>query len=140
MREIKFRAKSSGSWHYGFYVHFDDKDKKDAIYNFKCNDFIVSNSKLGTYNIPITETETLGQYVGVKDKNGNDIYEGDILEYKNVDNTYCRYVEWNHGCFRMTNNRYGFSNPISSYLENSKTKIDDWEIIGNVHDNPELKE
>ena len=40
----------------------------------------------------------------------------------------------------MTNDRYGFSNPISSYLENSKTKIDDWEIIGNVHDNPELKE
>ena len=76
----------------------------------------------------------------MKDKNGNDIYEGDILEYKNVDNTYYRYVEWNHGCFRMTNDRYCFSNPISSYLENSKTKIDDWEIIGNVHDNPELKE
>ena len=93
--------------------------------------------------------DTVGQYTGLKDKNGKRIFEGDmikpfddevdkmVVEFRNGQFLLCLYGEhgymaeygWeeegNYGCFE--------AEPLSSYG-------DDIEVIGNIHDNPELLE
>lgn len=74
MREIKFRGKeiNTGKWVYGFYTQgsfIDPNTEKETVRH------IIDNGMLHDV-VP----ETIGQYTGLKDKNGKEIYEGDKLE------------------------------------------------------------
>lgn len=74
--------------------------------------------------------ETIGQFTGLKDKNGGEIYEGDIVEHTISDNMSVHEVYFD-------NEMLEFGLRYSDELFHCQFS-DEFEIIGNIHDNPEL--
>lgn len=148
-REILFRGynRKNEKWIYGYYfvnrgVHLIAEDE-------------VQTNPLVTYEDFMVEPDTIGQYTGLKDKNRNKIFEGDILRLTIPDGSVRHFtVEWAEENRTLMSLR-GFKhdgNPIriSGWCFNWNgfhlypTVIDgipdneEMTIVGNVHDNPEL--
>lgn len=157
MREILFRAKP---------VEYKWNNKKKEYIVKRCNNWIfgklLTNGRIITipdkeveamccfdmcdYQEPIDE-DTLGQYTGVKDKNGKKVFDGDII-YLEEEHLYGRvcweslrwYVYW-YGWIDKEGIGTVFDivneNPLQDELLTSEEKI--WlHVIGNIWDNPEL--
>lgn len=130
MREIKFRGKSQrdGLWWYGdLCTRLTPRGKMVT-----CPAIESLPGPRGTYFV---YPETLGQYTGLKDKYGTEIYEGDILSSIGKNREYRREVIFKDGTFCIKDYYICSTTPLSSHLVGGKLK---WEVIGNVHDNPEL--
>ena len=127
MREILFRGKriDCGEWVYGTMY-------KIAI---DINPFILTCCKRGcSYQV---DEETVGQYTGLKDKNGKQIFDGDVVKVLQGKDKGIAYVGFENGAFMLypkTGNIY--ERNLWSYWYNDL----DVEVIGNIHDNPELLE
>lgn len=121
MREIKFRGKrvNNGEWVYGYYLVAAGMP------------FI---SAFGIREPILVDPDTVGQYTGLKDKNGNEIWEGDVC--RAIANTRVPLdpfaVIWN--------NEYAqwFWKDLKGEDEFWKSIAERSEVIGNIHDNPEL--
>ena len=130
MREILFKAKriDNGEWVEGCYVTSDGK-------SFICMDIVEHYCVIALRWFEI-DPETLCQFTGICDKNGNRIWENDILmahldESYPEDVTY-ETVEWGiAGWVGHEANSIG-----RQYLDEFDTKY--YEVVGNTFDNPEL--
>lgn len=126
MREILFRGKleNGGRWSYWNLVV-----KSDGITIITPDD-----TPVGIYGKVVPDT--VGQYTGLKDKNGTRIFEGDILFWKNTD-SFPLVLEWSRAeCgFMCRSAKKGGSPYFKMYLDSG----DSFEVVGNIHDNPELR-
>ena len=125
MRKIKFRGKTlDGRWIYGDLRHQPYAKGSVTIVSFMedTGGFVV---------IP----ETVGQYTGLKDKNGKEIYEGDIVE-NTTQTVYLgdKYeVVWNKNYAGYQLMSDGFTSNIP-LIQNFMS----YKVIGNIYEKPEL--
>ena len=131
MREILFRGKSadSGEWVEGSLVITTiEPADGDPIKHYHIEDMTIGVFPNG-YQSGLSATvvpETVGQYTGLTDKNGKKIFEGDIIEWDET--------EW--GCKHREQVEWSYS-----LLSARRNDWREWcEVIGNLHDNPELLE
>lgn len=146
MREIKFRAKAmqdtliagsnlyfNNEWVFGNLIIADDGTAIIQTWDRTRGVGYIHKT------FAIVDLKTVGQYTGLKDKNGKEIYEGDILHHK-----------WDSGCkvYLETISEVKFSN--GAFVVDDK-KRSDWllslhalpawaelEVIGNIYENSEL--
>ena len=140
MREILFRGKriNDGEWAKGFYAEMPyGEDAVSKIIRTKTRQH--PNFSLA-YPCQVFESEefevdpeTVGQYTGLKDKNGKGIFEGDIL--------YC-YDEMFRATFTgevvYRSASFCIKEREDDYLYHFRWDDYVCEVIGNIHDNPEL--
>lgn len=139
-RVIKFRGKSIGNDHWiygGFHVH--DKVRlciasDEQHKNNRKTLIVIDGMADWNLSVPINcievYPESLGQFTGLKDKNGKEIYEGDIII---IDQYTIVKVVWGTDCWEL------IMEDNEPYIDDSLGNFNDLiEVIGNIYENPEL--
>lgn len=131
MREIKFRGKrvDNGEWVYGWYIKAKGHWNNKGIHE----DWIICQATqnggwfaLGAKHAVIPET--VGQYTGLHDKNGVEIYEGDVV--------IITYERWRKYSVEYWGKDFGSYVLVKDgkYFESDLADYSDLEVIGNIHD------
>lgn len=116
-REIKFRGKDAltGKWVFGDLAH-NKKVTGDGR--------LEGRTMVGGYEVA---PDTVGQFTGLHDANGKEIYEGDIMREGFTGYTFQVVYDAPEFCFKANDYGYRFLN-----------RVENFEVAGNIHDNPEL--
>ena len=130
MREILFRGKrtDNGTWTYGYLFCIWERT------------YLCWGTTNDVPNMKEVIPETVGQYTGLTDKNGKRIFEGDICKFKRFNDVHIGKVVFNvtTASFVMW-----YQSIVGAYGEKATHKMllsvcDNIEVIGNIHDNPEI--
>ncbi len=136
MRKIEFRGKrlDNGEWVRGDLLHTYElnSETKEVKLN---GHYIISQEGDDIEDCFISRSievapDSVGQFTGLRDKNGKEIYEGDIIDFTNVDYPDCEII-FNNASFVC--NEIGEDNIVCELRLGLVN-----EVIGNIHDNPEL--
>ncbi len=120
MRKIKFRA-----WEFSGKFMIDNFHEKDSFQSVLCG-----------YN-PYSYDYTIMQWTGLTDKNGKEVYEGDIIETwaaEDFPDSYIRTVVVDDSTKQLT------LHPAGGYILCEPACSSHFEVIGNIHESPELLE
>ena len=135
MRTIKFRGKCvadskyAGEWVFGGYSQSEsERDETEGLITA----YLGGNCSL-KYHV---ESSTVGQFTGLYDWCGNEIYEGDILESLDFDKENKFVVEWNQ-VLAQFQGRWLHQPAIACDIY-SMCHGGNYGVCGNIHDNPEL--
>ena len=122
MRQIKFRAQdiASNKWLYG-----DLRHHKDDVCIFE----------QGSTKGEQVKRDTVGQFTGVCDMDGKEIYEGDVLVIEGIRTDRYSKVWWNNERFTF----YVGHSPVSAYIRSDDNRLQEFRIAGNIYDNPQLQ-
>lgn len=135
-REVAFRGKrcSDGKWVYGFYVESKTSWRGHKPHKSWIVPDAISNggffNVLGRYAV---KDDTVGQFTGLRDKNGKRVFEGDVVHVVWQDPMFCQWhertvlVEFKYGRFTVYQLK-PFEHSDKRYFE----------VIGNIYKNPEL--
>ena len=151
MREIKFRGKriDNGEWVYGDLIwanYLPIRAWVSSIYDGTRLRSMDTADKTATFRAFEVIPETVGQYTGLKDDNGREIFEGDILKLQLVGDEYhktvrvefgnpnCAY-DWGYQIVPFGNFPYRKDILLWIETETDRVKVN---VIGNITDNPEL--
>ena len=134
MRDIKFRGKSiEGSigtnmpFVYGGYVKRNNKDKdKEKVY------IVQYDSEISYIDFTEVDPKTVGQYTNLKDKNGKEIYEGDILRVKFDDVPINLYVKYDMGEYLLVKEGEWEDSLYACMW------FHEVEVVGNIYENEDL--
>lgn len=141
MREILFRGKrvDNGEWVYSSFIM---QDKEHKLMSAEVELFDGEKWRA-------VDPETVGQFIGLTDKNGKKIFEGDIVVTRFTTGQICAIgdiqfacgvygVEWT--CNKKNKGMIGCFGQAHNLRKLDDDIINNIEIIGNIHDNPELLE
>lgn len=107
-------------------------------YPFKDDTLLLSYDEIAFDEVPASDFIIM-QSTCLFDKNGNEIFEGDIVKFSDCDDdVYVTPVVWdkNYACFGVS---FSGKYPMSfDYLEEFYTELKDIEVVGNIYENPEL--
>ena len=127
MREIVFRGIDieTREWVYGFYACLNGKEHRiyTGYTETDCGDYYPDCYKV----VP----KTVGQYTGMTDKNGEEIFEGDIVKLDLVDYVATGVIKWCNTNFRFKFYEFDDDNEDGSGFDNECV----FEVVGNVYDN-----
>lgn len=143
MREILFRGKrlQGGEWVEGYFYKSDrnkcerESGKAMLIFTPDCDTFIYISE---AHNSVMVTSETVGQYTGLTDKNGKKIFAGDIVktkEYGRDCGNGLNCAGYDTFLVKFDGGHYCLTNKNRVFYLTSNSKV---EVIGNIHDNPEL--
>jgi uncharacterized phage protein (TIGR01671 family) len=134
-REIKFRGKrvDTKEWVYGYYYYDIGRNRHMIWTHEQYGEGLCDN----TYEVI---PETVGEYTGLKDKNGKEIYEGDIVVFEDMTSTESGY--WERDCIGIVvwgeeTAAFEVTNRLSA---ESYEVLSDCEVIGDIYTTPELLE
>ena len=138
MRDIKFRGKH-------IHAFLEPHNTGIWVYGYLCNDHYINSEEL--MGEMLVDKDSVGQYTGLKDKNGVEIYEGDIVKINAHSYDY-GFSKDRIGEIRFLEGCFGFYQQLSEkeYLFNELTtesgygELEYYEVIGNIYDNSELIE
>lgn len=128
MRSIKFRGQriDNGEWLYG------DLRQRMGHYPAIIESYCTDEGNVGYREVAVAE-ESVGQFTGLRDINGKDIYEGDILDVNYADEESRLEVRFVRGVFAFLWD----GNLDDEFPCNAPTQ--EWaEVVGNIHDNPKM--
>ena len=136
MMEIIFRGKriDNGEWTYGALI--DGENHCLIGEKIRFSPYKENECKIDGYEV---DRDTVCQYTGLTDRDGNKIFDGDILdfinEYKGMNTKFKHKVEFRNGAFVC-----GAIEEDGSYnnFDSWNVPFVKWRIIGNIFDNPEL--
>lgn len=134
MREYKFRGKRTNDeeWVYGHLFYGKNEQGQEEAFivsnNYNCYGGMIDLDTCSSWKV---DPNTVGQYTGLHDRNGKEIYKGDIIKDAWGIFMVVKYI--NTGFYLCRKNINGEYSKVSNW-RNLNTK----EIVGTIYDNPEL--